>query len=203
MKNGKLYKLTFALRKLRSLFYQKYNIFCLKIAGVSLGQNANITNKIHTDISSASRIVIGDNIRIFSGDGYNAISKNIRTSIRTEANASIEIGNNVGMSSTCLWAYNSIKIGNYVQIGANCTIIDSDCHDLRSDFRRLPIHEQVLVSKPIVIEDDVMIGCNCTILKGVVIGKGSVIGAGSVVSKDIPCNCIAAGNPCRIIKQMV
>lgn len=56
-------------------------------------------------------------------------------------------------------------------------------------------------SKPIVIEDDVLIGTGSYILKGVHIGARTVIGAGSVVTKDIPADCIAAGNPCKVIKQ--
>ncbi len=56
------------------------------------------------------------------------------------------------------------------------------------------------IDKEIVIEDDVLIGMNSIILKGVHIGARSVIGAGSVVTKDIPADCIAAGNPARVIK---
>jgi acetyltransferase-like isoleucine patch superfamily enzyme len=55
---------------------------------------------------------------------------------------------------------------------------------------------------PVTIEDDVWIGAQCIILKGVTIGARSIIGAGSVVTKDIPADCVAAGNPCRIIKEL-
>lgn len=57
-------------------------------------------------------------------------------------------------------------------------------------------------SAPITIEDDVWIGAFTTILKGVHIGARSIIGANSVVTKDIPADCIAAGNPCRIIRTI-
>ena len=57
-------------------------------------------------------------------------------------------------------------------------------------------------SAPVTIGDDVWIGANCIILKGVTIGARSVIGAGSVVTKSIPADCIAAGNPCRIVKSL-
>ena len=56
--------------------------------------------------------------------------------------------------------------------------------------------------KPIIIEDNVWLGINSSVLKGVTIGKNSVIGAGSVVTKNIPANVIAAGNPCRVIKKI-
>ena len=55
---------------------------------------------------------------------------------------------------------------------------------------------------PITVEDNVWIGGGSIILAGVTIGKGSVIGAGSVVTKSIPENCLAVGNPCRIIKSL-
>ena len=55
---------------------------------------------------------------------------------------------------------------------------------------------------PITIEDNCWIAANVTIIGGVTIGTGSVIGAGSVVTKDIPPNSLAAGNPCRVIRQI-
>lgn len=58
------------------------------------------------------------------------------------------------------------------------------------------------VSAPVVIEDDVFIGMNCIILKGVRIGARSIIAAGSVVTKNIPADCIAAGNPAKVIRLL-
>lgn len=57
-------------------------------------------------------------------------------------------------------------------------------------------------STPICLEKDVWIGANCTILGGVTIGEGSVIGAGSVVTKNIPPGVTAAGNPCKVLRQI-
>jgi len=54
----------------------------------------------------------------------------------------------------------------------------------------------------IIIEDDVYIGCNVTVLAGVRIGRGARIGAASVVTKDIPPGVIAAGNPCRVLREV-
>ena len=88
-----------------------------------------------------------------------------------------------------------IEIGDKVYIGENVIIRDSDNHSILQSN-----HE---MSKEIVIEDNVWIGDNVIILKGVKIGKGSVIGAGSIVTKDIPANCIAVGNPAKIIKDNI
>lgn len=57
-------------------------------------------------------------------------------------------------------------------------------------------------SSPVVIEDDVLIGAQCIVLKGVTIGARSIIAAGSVVTKSIPTDCIAGGNPCKVIKNI-
>ena len=58
------------------------------------------------------------------------------------------------------------------------------------------------IAKPITVGDNVWIGANVTILPGVTIGEGSVIGAKSVVTKDIPANVLAMGNPCRVIREI-
>lgn len=112
------------------------------------------------------------------------------------------------MSSTCIWVRERLTIGNHVNIGANVLIYDTDAHQLnylarRGEINANPKAPQTCVqSAPVTIEDDVWVGANCIILKGVTIGARSVIGAGSVVTKSIPADCIAAGNPCRVIRKM-
>ena len=59
-----------------------------------------------------------------------------------------------------------------------------------------------MYSFEVIIEDNVWIGGNAVILPGVRIGANSVIGAGSVVTRDIPADCVAAGNPCRVIREI-
>jgi len=105
------------------------------------------------------------------------------------------------MSSTVLWAHNKIVIGNYVKIGGNCILIDTDAHNLDFSIRRGQYTDWG-ESAPIVVEDDAFIGANCIILKGVTIGARSIIAAGSVVTKSIPADCVAGGNPARVIRQL-
>jgi maltose O-acetyltransferase len=93
--------------------------------------------------------------------------------------------------------YTSITIGKNTAIGSNVQIIDSDFH-IRGNNSSL-VRSQKCHSKPIVIGENVFIGNNVIILKGVTLGSNSTIGAGSVVSRDIPSNTVAAGNPARII----
>jgi acetyltransferase-like isoleucine patch superfamily enzyme len=90
-------------------------------------------------------------------------------------------------------AHNGIIFGNNVGIGPQTTIVSTN-HSLE-DYRNYP------AIKPIVIGSNVWIGSHVCILAGVQIGSNVIIGAGSVVTRDIPDNCIAVGNPCKKIKD--
>jgi acetyltransferase-like isoleucine patch superfamily enzyme len=90
-------------------------------------------------------------------------------------------------------AQKSIQIGENCAVSFGVTIIDDDGHGFGS-----PPY-----SAPIVIEDDVWICCNVTILKGVTIGKGSVVATGAVVNKSCPPNSLIAGVPAKIIREGV
>lgn len=90
-----------------------------------------------------------------------------------------------------------IYIGNNVLIGPN-VIIDAGTHPINPIIRK----KQAQFNVPVYIEDNVWIGGGSIILPGVRIGKNSVIGAGSVVTKDIPENVVAVGNPCRILRKI-
>ena len=116
----------------------------------------------------------------------------------------ISVGNNVGISSGVLWVRNRLTIGDNVKIGALTVIMDNDAHSLNWQERsHQPEIKTNVKSAPITIEDDVLIGTSCLIMKGVTIGARSVIGAGSVVTHDIPADCVAAGNPCKVIRSLV
>ena len=99
----------------------------------------------------------------------------------------------------CLFS-DSVTIGDNVKVGACVLITDTDAHPLDYLARRSSIEDTK--SAPIVIEDDVWVGAHSIILKGVTIGARSIIGAGSVVTKNIPADCVAAGNPCKVIKSL-
>jgi acetyltransferase-like isoleucine patch superfamily enzyme len=110
------------------------------------------------------------------------------------------VGDNFAMSGGVLCAAQRITIGDNVAVGANSTIVDSDFHPLSPEERKR--HPADGKTATVVVADDVFIGMNCLILKGVTVGRGSVIGAGSVVTRDVPPGVIVAGNPARIIKEL-
>jgi len=91
---------------------------------------------------------------------------------------------------------NSIIIKDNVMIANGCYISDADWHDI---YDRT---EVIGKSAPVVLEDNVWLGDSVTVNKGVTIGENSVIGSNSNVTKDIPANVIAAGNPCKVIRSL-
>lgn len=90
-----------------------------------------------------------------------------------------------------------ITIGDYVQIGPRCSIYTAH-HPFMPEIRKTGLE----TARNVTIEDGVWIGGSVVICGGVTIGKGSVIGAGSVVTKSIPAHVVAAGNPCRVIREI-
>jgi acetyltransferase-like isoleucine patch superfamily enzyme len=112
-----------------------------------------------------------------------------------------------------IWSAESIDIGDRVLISHNVNIHDNNAHSLDPQIRSKHFLEIIttghprentmdIISQAITIADDVWIGFNATILKGVKIGKGAIIAAGSVVTKDVPEFSIVAGNPAKIIKSI-
>lgn len=174
----------------------------IKYQGGVIGKKSNIKYSVVLKFGTSSIIVIGDYFTLFSGSKLNPLSKNLQSCLQVNDGAKLLIGNNVGISSSTIWVHKSVSIGNNVTIGANSTIIDSDCHSLNYKDRGTAKDMLCKIDEPILIEDDVLIGMQSIILKGVTIGARSVIGAGSVVTKNIPSDVIAAGNPCRVIKNI-
>lgn len=183
---------------LRIKLYPSINRMTLKAHGVVFGKNLCISGKVSWSIRGG-KILIGDNFYFSSGDAVNPISSNLQGAIYLENGASLKIGNNVGMSSTRMWIHDSVTIGDNVKVGAYVLITDTDAHPM--DYMARRTSNDGTKSAPIVIENDVWVGAHSIILKGVTIGARSIIGAGSVVTKSIPADCVAVGNPCKVIKK--
>ena len=114
-------------------------------------------------------------------------------------NASLNIGNNVGISNSTIFCTKKITIEDEVMIGLNCVIYDTDHHSVDYNER---IHGVGTIQKPVTIKQGAWIGGHCIILKGVTIGEKAVVGAGSVVTKDIPDNEVWGGNPAHFLKKL-
>lgn len=170
---------------------------------ITLGNNV-IFGKSSSISSKEARILIGDNtwfygvINVFSYDNKCEVS----------------IGEDCYIGDlTRIWASRSIYIGDRVLIAHNVNIFDNTTHPI-DKIERFQ-HECLVKTNtlnganfsslhvaPVIIKDDVWIGCNSIILKGVTIGEGSIIAAGSVVTHDVPSNVLVGGNPAKIIRVM-
>lgn len=100
-------------------------------------------------------------------------------------------GENCSLGDTFFLDYAPVYLGKNVAFSFDNMVITST-HDM-NNFKKV-------IARPIYIGENTWITSRCTILGGVKIGSNSVIGAGSVVVNDIPSNCFAAGNPCKVIK---
>lgn len=119
----------------------------------------------------------------------------------------IFIGSNVIVNMNCMFVDNMpIRIGNGVLIAPSVQIYTAT-HPVRAEDRLPPELNGknpffITCASPVTIEDNVWIGGGSVILPGVTISRNSVIGAGSVVTRSIPADCVAVGNPCRVVSQL-
>ena len=151
------------------------------------------------DIKKGATIHWGKNVWL---NNYHNTAWYTSCMIHVGAEGCLTIGNQSGMNGALIFCDNSITIGSHVNIGGGTRIYDTNFHNMDWQARREPLLNRVAKTAPITIGDDVFIGTNCIIGKGVNIGSRSVIAAGSVVVKDIPADCIAAGNPCKVIRTL-
>lgn len=179
----------------KSIISTLYMKIIADIKGVNIAKNVRFIGVTYFYRKPYSKITIGGNCTFLSSTRSNLIGINRPCMISTlRKKANILIGNNCGFSGTVIGSILSIKMGNNVRCGANTLITDFDWH---TDDPRSKSPE------PVVIGENVWLGEGVKVLKGVTIGDNSVIGAGSVVTKSIPSNVLAAGNPCRIIKEII
>lgn len=182
---------------LKNLFFVKFRIWKYKLLSeATIIGNPTIFHPVL--FKGKGQIVFGENVQIGVINSPNFYSHYSYLEART-SESKISIGNNTAINNSfSAVAFSSITIKDNVLFGVNCSIIDSDGHNLESTKR----NSTEVTSKPVVIENNVFIGDNVTILKGVTIGENSVIGLGSVVVNDIPINVIAAGNPAIVIRNL-
>ena len=171
--------------KIKNKIYQQFCRTRFQKKCDKIGQNVRIRGNVI--FSGQGKLNCGDNLLIRSPK-FNPVR------IHIEKSSNLTLGNqvflNFGVHLSCS---KEIRIGNHVDFGEDCLIIDNDFHSLNNSRPKI---------EPILINDNVWIASRVIILKGVSIGEGSVIGAGSVITKSIPANSFAAGNPAKIIKNL-
>lgn len=161
-----------------------------RLIGVKLGRNVSFNGKTRIERFKHSVIEIGNGVTFNAHPLHNQLCRSCNILHTMTDYARIHIGNHTGFSSVCIKSEKEVFIGNNVTIGANTVIMDSDIHGDILHTHSASIH----------ISDNVFIGMDSRILKGVTIGEGAIIGAGSIVNKDIPAHAIAAGVPCKVVR---
>lgn len=176
----------------------------LRRRGLHLGADLKIYGRLRVRIAPGSNISISTRVVLNADPRRNSLEARGENVLQTlTQQAKIFIGEDSGITSSTLSATGSISIGKRVLIGSGVVITDSDHHVVdpapgtNRRYSGIPVAR---ASDAVVIGDDVFIGTRSVVLKGVQIGARSVIGAGSVVTSDIPPNCVAAGNPCRVVR---
>lgn len=174
----------------------RYQYIKCSLQGVKIGNGCLFKGLPDFLVGNGGQVLIGNKCIFTSYESLNRIGL-VHRCLLTAAPVSedesclLQIGDNCGFSATSIWCFKRIIIGNNVRCGANTLIMDGDAHF--EDPRTSP-------PKAIVIKDNVFLGANVVVKKGVTIGENAVIGMNSIVTKDIPANSVAVGNPCRVIK---
>ncbi len=148
----------------------------------------------------ADAVTIGNHVSCYAGCSF-AIG----------AEGRCQIGDFTLMNGALVMAEEWIEIGSHCLVSWNVGIADSDFHPLEPAQRRIDAHALApffqdrpprpkLRTAPVIIRDNVWIGMNATILKGVTIGENSVVAAGAVVTKSVAANVVVAGNPAVVIR---
>ena len=149
------------------------------------GIGSVIRNRTRIDVLPFNQFQLGNNSTI---EDFCTINNGV---------GDVLIGNEtlIGMGNTII---GPVTIGNHVIFAQNIVV-----SALNHEYRNInfPIHEQKILTNPVVIEDECWIAANVVILAGVTIGKHSVVAAGAIVTKSIPPYSVAAGNPARVIKR--
>lgn len=160
--------------------------------GIKYGKGCEFRGTTFFFRGLGSTITLGNFCRFNSNSRFNFRGINHKCILQATQGGKITIGDYFGGSGVSIVSNVEVKIGNNVMCGANVMIGDRNDHE-----DRYPEWQP----KPVIIGNNVWIGMNSVIMRGVTIGNNVVIGANSVVVKDIPSNVIAVGSPCKVIRE--
>jgi acetyltransferase-like isoleucine patch superfamily enzyme len=194
---SKLYSLNTA-KYIKSKFNYLYALWI--VSGFKkVGNNLFIAYPI--SLHGEKHITIGDNFgcdQRLRLDAYD-------TFLGYKFNPEIIIGNNVSIQKDChIGAINKIVLGNNVLLASKVYISDHSHGEINIEALKLPPAQRKLYSKgPVIIEDNVWLGEGVVVLPNVTIGENTIVGANSVVTKSFPKNSVIAGNPARLLREIV
>ena len=187
--------------ELRRVFAWPFARVQFALSGLEWGTGWKVYGRPIVQRHRKSRISIGDGLEIRSFPRSNPLAPNHPVVFATrERGAELELGDDCGLTSTTLVAADRVRLGDRVQVGANSTIVDTDFHPLTPERRNENFLDGEVAS--VTVEDDVFIGMESLVMKGVRIGEGSVVGAGSVVTQDVPPRTVVAGNPATVVREL-
>lgn len=170
--------------------------------GASVGKRFRTAGPCFFKLRQSGSVCIGNDVTWTADHRSNRVGLTGPVILETWGDGRIEIGDFSGGSSAVISARSRVTVGKHVLLGGNVRIFDHDFHSLDFRKRRNPAEDQPdCRTAPVVIGDDVFIGTNAVILKGVTIGDRAIIGAGSVVSCNVPAGEIWAGNPARCVRN--
>jgi acetyltransferase-like isoleucine patch superfamily enzyme len=172
--------------------------------GLQLGHGCRFIGQPIVSCEKGSRIILGKRVVVVSSAWATALGVARPAILRCLSNqAQITIDDDCGLSGTVVCAALDIKIGARCLFGADVMVFDTDFHPHEAHGRRYAKPDWPTISAPVVIGDDVFVGTRATITKGVRIGNGAIVAAGSVVTHDVPPMTVVAGNPARIIRNLL
>lgn len=156
----------------------------------------------HLKSTAPHAVRIGNHVSVYAGCSFSI-----------GANGHCAIGDFTLLNGALIMAEERIEIGSHCLISWNVGIADSDFHPLDAAQRRIDAHALApffkdrpprpkLRTAPVIIRDNVWIGMNAVILKGVTVGENSVVAAGAVVTKSVPPNVVVAGNPAVVTREL-
>jgi acetyltransferase-like isoleucine patch superfamily enzyme len=185
--------------------------FLLKIIyknKIEFGENLRVLGALpFCKLPKNGKLILGKNVVLNSDFKNSATALTTKVKFVTGYDGKIVVGDNCDFNGTCIVAYDEIEIGNHCQIASSSLISDNDFHPVDPEWRLKQMIGDfypfsAIGKKKITIGNNVWIGWGAVILKGVTIGDNSIIAAGSIVTSDIPANCIAAGNPAKVVKNI-
>ncbi len=188
-------RLRFALWRISTPFFLRFNGVCssgrVRLVGFPLVKNRGA-------------ISLGAGCDLRSLSGYTAMGVIQRCLLNTlQSESVIKIGDQCGISGAVICAKERIDLGDRVQVGSGAVICDTDFHSMEHEVRGGADDLSLADAKPVSIGDDCFIGARAMILKGVSVGARSIIGAGAVVTKDVPADVVVAGNPARVVRELI